>query len=100
MNGKVDNLWKLHAAAWESFKRRAGHEFKFALSLWAAAALLIAAILKREVHSVPTWLAIAVSVAFVVAHWWYERGNMRSNDLDLAKCYEMEAAIMTEIWAN
>ena len=94
---KVDSLWKLHAAAWASFQRRAGNEFRFALSVWTAAVILIGIALKGDVRDVPAWLAIPALAAFVALHWWYERGMARSNNADLAKCYELEKVIMTEI---
>ncbi len=96
MSDKLENLWKLHAASWASFERRAGHEFKFSLSLWTAAVGLIAILLKNGIPSIPWWLAITASISFVLIHCWYEVGMARSNNTDLEKCYNLENAILCE----
>ena len=96
MNDRLENLWKLHAASWASFERRAGHEFKFSLSLWTAAVGLVAILLTKEIPTIPWWIALFASISFVLIHCWYEYGMTRSNDTDLFKCYNLEDAMLEE----
>lgn len=97
MNNKLENLWKLHAASWASFERRAGHEFKFALSLWTAAVGLIAILLQDKTLTIHWFPALLASISFILVHTWYEFGMSRSNDTDLFKYYNLENTILSEI---
>lgn len=97
MDTKLENLCKLHAAAWASFQRRAGHEFKFSVAVWTVAVGLIAIDLKMDLPHIGVLPLLVAGAVFVLLHGWYEYGMMRSNDTDLAKCYVLEAAIRNAI---
>lgn len=99
MDSELENLWKLHASAWASFQRRAGHEFRFSIAVWTAAVALIGLGLKLNFNfnSRDLWGAGVFLVLLVVLHLWYEWGMKRSNDTDLHKCYALEDVIIDKI---
>lgn len=98
MDTKLETLCKLHAAAWASFQRRAGHEFKFSVAVWTVAVGLIALDIKMGLPPIPVRYLLPAGVVFVFLHGWYEYGMMRSNDTDLGKCYALETAIRNAIY--
>lgn len=86
----VEELWRLHGAAYSSFQRRASHEFRFGLAMWTAGAALIGLMLKHRIEFASPTLAIGAAITGVALHFWYELGMERSNNTDLAKCYQIE----------
>ncbi len=87
---RFESLETLRAAAYASFNDRRGHEWKLALSIWTAFAILLAGLVQPieagktfPLKGPCAWVFFAVAgLAIVVLHAFWNHWASKANDID------------------